>query len=60
VDADRLAEVKSAFAGFDSPAFLLDPQGTVVYQNPSAKHLFGEIEAGQHISARIRCRQSSR
>jgi two-component system phosphate regulon sensor histidine kinase PhoR len=54
VDADRLAEVKSAFAGFDSPAFLLDPQGTVVYQNPSARHLFGEIEAGQHISARIR------
>lgn len=54
IDTDPLAEVKSAFAGFDSPAFLLDPQANVIYQNPAARHLFGEIEAGQHISARIR------
>lgn len=48
------ADVKSAFAGFDSPAYLLDPKANVIYQNPSARHAFGVIEPGQHISARIR------
>jgi two-component system phosphate regulon sensor histidine kinase PhoR len=54
VDRDLLSEVKSAFSGFDSPAFLLDPQAIVIYQNPAARHVFGEIARGQHISARIR------
>lgn len=54
VAADPLAEVKSAFSGFDSAAFLLDPDGNVIYENPAALHLFGEIEAGQHISGRMR------
>lgn len=51
---EPLCDVKSAFAGFDSPAYLLDPKANVIYQNPSARHAFGEIEPGQHISARIR------
>jgi two-component system, OmpR family, phosphate regulon sensor histidine kinase PhoR len=53
-EPEPLAEVKSAFAGFDSPAYLLDPKANVIYQNPSARHAFGAIETGQHISARIR------
>ncbi|HHZ07589.1 MAG TPA: phosphate regulon sensor histidine kinase PhoR [Rhizobiales bacterium] len=52
--ADPLANVKAAFAGFDSPVFLLDRQGNVLFQNHSAAHAFGEINAGQHVSARIR------
>jgi two-component system phosphate regulon sensor histidine kinase PhoR len=51
---DPLAVVKSAFAGFDSPVFLLSQQGNVLYQNPSATHAFGEIGPDQHVSARIR------
>jgi len=54
VHKDPLAEVKSAFAGFDSPAFLIDPQANLLYQNPAAVHLFGEIEPGQHVSVRLR------
>ena len=54
VIADPLAEVKSAFAGFDSPALLLDPSGNVLYENPAASHVFGEIEPGQHFSGRLR------
>ncbi|MBL0371492.1 phosphate regulon sensor histidine kinase PhoR [Rhizobium sp. KVB221] len=50
----QLAEVKSAFAGFDSPALLLDIEGNVLYQNPAAQHVFGVIDPGQHLSARIR------
>jgi len=53
-ERDQLLEVKSAFAGFDSPVYLLDPKANVIYQNPSASHAFGEIVPGQHISARIR------
>jgi two-component system phosphate regulon sensor histidine kinase PhoR len=53
-EPEPLAEVKAAFAGFDSPAYLLDPKANVIYQNPSARHAFGAIEPGQHISARIR------
>jgi two-component system phosphate regulon sensor histidine kinase PhoR len=49
-----LADVKSAFADFDSPAYLLDPRANVLYQNVAARHAFGAIEPGQHISARIR------
>lgn len=52
--SEHLTTVKSAFAGFDSPVFLLNGQGTVLYQNPSAAHAFGEIGEGQHVSARIR------
>jgi len=51
---EPLCDVKSAFAGFDSPVYMLDPKANVIYQNPSARHVFGEIEPGQHISARIR------
>jgi two-component system, OmpR family, phosphate regulon sensor histidine kinase PhoR len=51
---DSLAVVKAAFAGFDSPVFLLSQQGNVLYQNPSAVHAFGEVALGQHVSARIR------
>jgi two-component system phosphate regulon sensor histidine kinase PhoR len=53
-EPEPLADVKAAFAGFDSPAYLLDPKANVIYQNPSARHAFGAIEPGQHISARIR------
>lgn len=53
-EPEPFADVKSAFAGFDSPAYLLDPKANVIYQNPSARHAFGAIEPGQHISARIR------
>lgn len=49
-----LSEVKAAFAGFDSPVFLLDRHGNVLYQNPSSTHAFGEMREGQHVSARIR------
>ena len=52
--ADPLAKVKSAFANFDSPVFLLDADGTVLYQSPSAAHAFGAVMEGQHVSARIR------
>ncbi|MBX9458270.1 MAG: phosphate regulon sensor histidine kinase PhoR [Rhizobium sp.] len=52
--ADPLDAVRSAFAGFDSPVFLLNGEGNVLYQNPSASHAFGEIGEGQHVSARIR------
>jgi len=51
---DPLAVVKAAFAGFDSPVFLMSQQGNVLYQNPSAAHAFGEVALGQHVSARIR------
>ena len=53
-EPEPLADVKAAFAGFDSPAYLLDPKANVIFQNPSARHAFGAIEPGQHISARIR------
>lgn len=53
-ERDPLMEVKSAFAGFDSPAYLLDAKANVIYLNASASHAFGEIEPGQHVSARIR------
>ena len=52
--ADPFVSVKAAFAGFDSPVFLLDGDGNVLYQNPSAFHAFGEIVPGQHVSARVR------
>jgi two-component system phosphate regulon sensor histidine kinase PhoR len=52
--ADPLASVRAAFAGFDSPVFLLDGDGNVLYQNPAAAHAFGEIVTGQHVSARVR------
>ena len=52
--ADPFVSVKAAFAGFDSPVFLLDGDGNVLYQNPSASHAFGEIVPGQHVSARVR------
>jgi two-component system phosphate regulon sensor histidine kinase PhoR len=51
---DTLIGVRAAFAGFDSPVFLLDREGTVLFQNPSAAHAFGEVAPGQHVSARIR------
>lgn len=51
---DPLAEVKAAFAGFDSPAYLLDGDENVLYQNAAARHAFGEVEPGRHISARVR------
>jgi two-component system, OmpR family, phosphate regulon sensor histidine kinase PhoR len=51
---DPFVSVKAAFAGFDSPVFLLDGGGNVLYQNPSAFHAFGEIVVGQHVSARVR------
>lgn len=51
---DPLASAKAAFAGFDSPVFLLDREGNVLFQSPSAAHAFGEIAEGQHVSARIR------
>ncbi|MDB5555039.1 MAG: phoR [Rhizobium sp.] len=54
IASDPLFEVKAAFAGFDSPVFLLDRGGYVLYQNPSAAHAFGEFRDGQHVSARIR------
>lgn len=54
VPADPLTSVRAAFAGFDSPVFLLDGDGNVVYQNPSAAHAFGEVMVGQHVSARVR------
>ena len=54
VDRDPLSEVRAAFAGFDSPVFLLDRRGYVLFQNSSAIHAFGEIRHGQHVSARIR------
>jgi two-component system phosphate regulon sensor histidine kinase PhoR len=52
--ADPLAKVKAAFANFDSPVFLLDSDGNVLYQSPSAAHAFGPVTEGQHVSARIR------
>jgi two-component system phosphate regulon sensor histidine kinase PhoR len=52
--ADPFVNVKAAFAGFDSPVFLLDGDGNVTYQNPSAVHAFGEVGVGQHVSARVR------
>lgn len=51
---DPLVSVKAAFAGFDSPVFLLEGEGNVLYQNPAAAHAFGEILVGQHVSARVR------
>lgn len=51
---DPLSGVRAAFAGFDSPVFLLDGQGNVLFQNPAAAHAFGEILPGQHVSARVR------
>jgi two-component system, OmpR family, phosphate regulon sensor histidine kinase PhoR len=51
---DPLKNVRAAFAGFDSPVFLLDADGNVLFQNPSATHAFGEIPRGQHVSGRIR------
>jgi two-component system phosphate regulon sensor histidine kinase PhoR len=51
---EPLVDVKAAFAGFDSPAYLLDSRANVIFQNQSAAHTFGTIEPGQHISARIR------
>jgi len=54
VNMDPLSEVRAAFAGFDSPVFLLDRGGYVMFHNPSAAHAFGEIRDGQHVSARIR------
>jgi len=52
--ADPLTNVRAAFAGFDSPVFILDGEGHVLYQNPASSHAFGEIIEGQHVSARIR------
>ena len=52
--SDPLAEVKSAFAGFDNPVYMLDRTASVLYQNPAALEAFGEIAPGLHISARIR------
>jgi len=54
IDRDPLSEVRAAFAGFDSPVFLLDRGGYVLFHNSSAAHAFGEIRDGQHVSARIR------
>lgn len=51
---DPLAKVRSVFANFDSPVFLLDSEGSVLYQNPAAAHAFGSVMVGQHVSARIR------
>ena len=51
---DPLSGVRAAFAGFDSPVFLLDREAYVLYQNPAAAHAFGEVNQGQHVSARIR------
>ncbi|MDB5522273.1 MAG: phoR [Rhizobium sp.] len=53
-ERDPLMEVKAAFAGFDSPAYLLDAKANVLYQNAAARHVFGEIQTGLHISARLR------
>jgi two-component system phosphate regulon sensor histidine kinase PhoR len=53
-ESDPLAEVKAAFAGFDSPAYLLDPEGSVLYQNKSAVDAFGRFQIGQHLSSLIR------
>ncbi|MGV3551225.1 phosphate regulon sensor histidine kinase PhoR [Rhizobium sp.] len=53
-ETDPLGMVRSAFANFDSPVFLLDDEGNVLYQNPAAAHAFGSVQNGQHVSARIR------
>jgi two-component system, OmpR family, phosphate regulon sensor histidine kinase PhoR len=53
-DIDPLSEVKAAFAGFDSPVYLLDLKANVLYQNASARHIFGPIDVGQHISVKVR------
>ncbi|MDH6265196.1 two-component system phosphate regulon sensor histidine kinase PhoR [Rhizobium sp. SG_E_25_P2] len=53
-DVDPLREVKAAFTGFDSPVYILDLKADVLYQNPSARHIFGPIEVGQHISVKVR------
>ncbi|WP_170976442.1 phosphate regulon sensor histidine kinase PhoR [Rhizobium sp. FKL33] len=54
IDTDPLREVKAAFAGFDSPVYVLDLKANVLYQNPSARHIFGPIDQGQHISVKVR------
>ncbi|WP_412179018.1 phosphate regulon sensor histidine kinase PhoR [Rhizobium sp. TRM95796] len=51
---DPLREVKAAFAGFDSPVYVLDLKANVLYQNPSAQHIFGPVDPGQHISVKVR------
>lgn len=51
---DPFSSVKAAFAGFDSPVFLLDGGGNVLDQNPAAVHAFGAVMVGQHVSARVR------
>jgi len=53
-EVEPFGDVKAAFAGFDSPVYLLDCQANVLYQNASARHIFGPIQPGQHISVKVR------
>ncbi len=51
---DPLAIAGVAVAAIDAPVFFLDGDGIVLYENPAANRVFGEIPVGQHISARLR------
>jgi two-component system phosphate regulon sensor histidine kinase PhoR len=54
VEKQPLHDVKSAFEGFESPTILLDSHANILYQNRAAIQAFGEMEVGDHISARVR------
>ncbi len=51
---DPLPQVASTLGALDIPAFLLNNEATVLFQNKAAERAFGALPAGSHLSARLR------
>ncbi|WP_246617680.1 phosphate regulon sensor histidine kinase PhoR [Rhizobium populisoli] len=51
---DPLPQVAATLGALDIPAFLLNSEATVLFQNKAAERAFGALAVGSHLSARLR------
>lgn len=54
VSESLIAGVRSGLAVLDTPVFILDRNGSVLFENAAAERAFGVLPVGSHISGRLR------
>lgn len=53
-DAQPLAEMVTAYRALDIPVLILGSDATVLFQNPAAERILGDMPEGAHLSGRLR------
>jgi two-component system, OmpR family, phosphate regulon sensor histidine kinase PhoR len=51
---DPLASIRAPIDALDMPVLVIGPEAELLAQNPAAERAFGDLSAGQHVSARWR------